>query len=466
MNRAFAWVCLSLVAAVSCRDGGTGDGGVSLEPDASVASDGGAQDAGTIDAGAPDAGTVDAGSPDAGPLDAGPTDAGRVDSGMPDAGPADAGPVDAGPTACPTGRADCDNNPAACETLTASNVNHCGRCGRVCGSTATCNAGTCSATLLLDPDVSSNYCGAVFTSDRLFALTCWGNNDLSELRTAPIEPGTDVRGTSIVAYNNVSVTAMRGLVVDGTDVLFGLEGNPSRVFQVSSFDGGPVSVRFTTDAGQRFDNLQLVDDAYFWVRNRHLAGGVVVPDAGSIHTRGRADLQDTTLVTGLGLAGHLMVSSTRLTWVEARTSPTSWAVYDAPRAGTGGDRSLVREVAPLAAGGYTVLHGTHVYWTDKLSAPNGRIRRYDTSAATLSVENVVTGLNSPEGLATDGVYLYFKQVDAMYRAPVDGGAVEQLSPVVPANDSQATQIFAVDGRYVYFVAGPTAGDSKIYRVAK
>lgn len=465
---------LAALSVAGCRDMTDLDGGVG--PDAGVDVDAGTRDAGSVDAGPTDAGAADAGPTDAGGTDAGPTDAGPTDAGTTDAGPTDAGRVDAGPTdagatdagptTCPVGRADCDSNPADCETLTSSDVTNCGRCGRVCGGTATCNAGLCSATLVLDPDVSSNYCGAVFTTDRLFAMTCWGNSDLSELRTTPLEPGSDVRGTSIIAYNNVSVVAMRGLFIDGPHVLFGLEGNPSRVFEVPTADAGSVSVRFTTDAGQRFDSLQVVDDTYYWIRNRHIAGGMVVPDAGSLHARGRADLQDTTLVTGLGLTGGLQVSPTRLSWVEAQTAASGWAIYDAPRAGTGGNRSLVREIAPVAAGAYLTMNGTQVYWTDKLSAPNGRIRRYDTAAATVVVETVATGLNQPEGLATDGVHLYFKQQDALYRVGVDGGVVEQLSPVVTANDSQATQIYGADARYVYFVAGPTAGDSKIYRVAK
>ena len=48
---------------------------------------------------------------------------------------------------------------------------------------------------------------------------------------------------------------MRGLTLDGPDVLFGLEGNPSRVFEVSTVDGGPITTRFQTDAGTRFAEL-------------------------------------------------------------------------------------------------------------------------------------------------------------------------------------------------------------------
>lgn len=432
-----------LLAMTGCNCGGGGRPDAGTDTDSGVSSG----DAGTFDAGSQDAGAIDAGA------DAGPA----LPSVCP---PIDAGVVDAG--SCAVGTADCDANPNDCETAIGSDPLNCGRCGRVCGSTATCATGLCGATLLMDPDVSSNYCSAVFTADRLFALTCWGNNDLSELRTAPIEPGSDVRGTSLVAYNNVSVVAMRGLTRDGPDMLFGLQGNPSRVFQVSATDGGPITTRFQTDAGTRFDALQVVDDAYYWIHNRHTSAGAIA--GASIKRRGRNDTTDTTLVGGLGLAYNLVVTPTRLLWLEARTSLASIALYEAPRAG--GDVSLVKNVTAVTPGSFLIRSGDFVYWTVKSAAPNGKLQRYEFGHPNAVAQDVVTGLNVPEGLATDGTFLYFKQGDAMYRVAMCGGVPQQLSPVVSAHDSQATEIYAVDGKYVYWVAGPASGDSKIYRVAK
>lgn len=317
----------------------------------------------------PDSGTPDAGTPDAGTPDAGP------------ALPAVCPPFDAGSAACPAGLDNCDANPD-CETNVTADALNCGRCNRVCGSTATCSAGLCSGTVILNPDVSSNFCHALITPDRLFTVTCWGNNDLSELRVTPLEPGADVKGTQLVAYNNVSVVAMRGLTRDGPDVLFGLEGNPSKVFQVSATDAGPITTRFETDAGTRFEALQVVDDTYFWLHNKYTSSGAVVPGT-TIKRRARTDTQDTVLVGGLGTA------------------------YD-----------------------------------------------------------LVTGLNLPEGLTTDGSWLYFKQADAMYRVGLCGSPPQQLSPVIAAHDTQATSIWAADAKYVYWSAGAGFGDSMIYRVAK
>jgi hypothetical protein len=59
-----------------------------------------------------------------------------------------------------------------------------------------------------------------------------------------------------------------------------------------------------------------------------------------------------------------------------------------------------------------------------------------------------------------------KQSDALYRVPLSGGVPEQLSPPVPAHDSQATSIYLADDRYVYFAAGPNGGDATLVRVAK
>lgn len=455
-------LCLLLVTLNACDCGGTmlRDGGSELDS-GSLLDDSG------VDAGATDGGAVDGGVTDAG-VDGGVTDAGvdaGIDAGLPAplvCAPLDGGTADGG--MCAPGTADCDLNPSDCETTITSDAMNCGRCGRSCGGTATCSNGLCGATVLLDPDVSSNYCHAIFTTDRLFAVTCWGNNDLSELRTAPIEPGPDVRGTSLVAYNNVSVVAMRGLTFDGPDVLFGLEGNPSKVFQVSATDGGPITTRFETDAGTRFDSLQVVDDTYYWVHNRHTAAGTVV--GATIKKRGRTDTQDTTLVTGLGLAGQLVVTPTKLLWVEARTTTASISIYEAPRDGTAGNISLVKSVAVATPGTYMIRSGDFVYWTEKNASPNGKLRRYQFAHPNAVAQDVVTGLNAPEGLATDGAYLYFKQADAMYRVGMCGGTPEQLSPVVSAHDTQATEIYRVDDKYVYWAAGPGFGDSKIYRVAK
>ncbi|MER2565533.1 MAG: hypothetical protein ABTQ32_32710 [Myxococcaceae bacterium] len=468
-------VFISIVLLVTCAacncgssngpDSGTPDSGVSSVIDGGVVVDAG-MDAGVADSGLVDAGVADAGTIDAG-VDAGAPDAGVVtdagfDAGAPAICPAlDAGLVDAG--VCAPGTADCDSNPNDCETSIASDPMNCGRCGRVCGSTATCATGLCSATLLLDPDVSSNYCHAVFTPTKLYAVTCWGNNDLSELRTAPINPGSNIIGTSLVAYNNVSVVAMRGLTLDGPDLLFGLEGNPSRVFEVSTVDGGPITTRFQTDAGTRFDSLQVVDDAYFWFHNRHTVPGTVVA-GGSIKRRGRLDTSDTTLVGGLGLGYNLQVTPTKLLWMEARTTTSSISLYEAPRAG--GTIANVRLVSAATPGSYLIRSGDFVYWTEKRASPNGKLRRYEFAHPNAVAQDVVTGLDSPEGLATDGTWLYFKQNDAMYRVGMCGGTPQQLSPVVAAHDSQATEIYAVDSTYVYFVAGAGFGDSKIYRVAK
>jgi hypothetical protein len=70
------------------------------------------------------------------------------------------------------------------------------------------------------------------------------------------------------------------------------------------------------------------------------------------------------------------------------------------------------------------------------------------------------------GLVADATHVYFRQSNALYRAPLGGGLAEQLSPAIAANDPQATRIFHVDAKYVYFSAGPTAGASTLVRVAK
>jgi hypothetical protein len=354
---------------------------------------------------------------------------------------------------CPAGRANCDSNPADCETNIASDALNCGRCARACGGAATCNAGLCGATVVMDPDVSSNYCGSVFTADQLFAITCWGNNDLSEVRWAPLVPGADVRGTSIVAYNNLSVVALRGILVDGADVYFGIEGNPSNVFKIA----------FTSPNATRYGSLQLVGDTYYWFDTSNTAAGMWAPS--ELKRRKKTDTADTTLFTGLGSGGQLIVTESKLLWLEERTAGAGFSLYEGPL--DGGSVAQTTAVAPVASGGYAIREGNYVYWTQKVAAPNGKLRRYEFTNPAAVAQDLVLNLNLPEGLISDGQYLYFKQLDSLYRVDIGGlRPPERLSPVVSANDQQTTELMHVDGTYVYFPGGPTAGDSKIYRVAK
>ncbi len=65
-------------------------------------------------------------------------------------------------------------------------------------------------------------------------ITCWGNNVLSEVRSAPLEPGANVDGTRIKHYTNVSVVALARHPRRWAATLFyGLEGSPSNLFEVS-----------------------------------------------------------------------------------------------------------------------------------------------------------------------------------------------------------------------------------------
>lgn len=371
------------------------------------------------------------------------------------------GTPEPGPRECPTGSADCDDDHDDCETNTATDAENCGRCERACGGTATCSSGLCGATPILAPSGSSNYCDGAFSPTTAYLLTCWGG--FTEIRTTPVAPGPTILGTQIATYS-VPVTAARGMLIDGDDVLFGVQGNPSYLYKFPLNADGPedVTVAYTFENATRFDGIQLIGDTFYWNNNSHTAAGQVQP--GFIRKRAKTGVSSTTLVSGLGLNYDLQVFDDSMVWLELRSTNDVLSVYRAPLAG-----ALVADVelvAAAVAGGYMVRHGAYAYWTHKAAAPNGKIRRLKVDDAAAEVEDIATNLNLPEGLIADESYLYFKQLDALYRAPLGGGAPEQLSPPVPANDSQATQIHYVDGQYVYFVAGPSGGSSTVVRVAK
>lgn len=380
-----------------------------------------------------------------------------IDSPDIDAPDIDAAP-DAAPLVCTAPLADCDGDNLTCETNTSSDAMNCGRCGRVCGGTSTCTNGLCSAQLVLDPPSTiSNYCGTAFTADQLFTITCWGSG-FSEVRRAPID-GSNTAGTQIAQYS-IPVVSVRGILIDGDRVVWGVEETPSHVYSYKTDATEAVGIALTDANSTRFNSLQLVGDTYYFVDNTHAAPGDIAP--ATIKKRAKTDTSATVLVDGLLNAGQLKVTADKLVWVEVKTT-TDIGVYWAPRAGAA-SAADIHLVAATSSGTYMTSIGDVIYWADKKA--NGAIHRWDAASATPVVEDVATNLSSPEGLISDGTYLYFKQADAMYRVAAAGGTPEQLSPVVAAHDAQATEVLHTDAQYVYWVAGAGFGDSRIYRVAK
>jgi hypothetical protein len=372
-----------------------------------------------------------------------------------------AGETDSGPRECGAGTADCDDNHEDCETNTASDPLNCGRCARVCGATAACTTGLCEATVLLNPTGDSNWCDSAFSATTAYMLTCWGG--FTEIRTTPLELGPSILGTQLKTYS-VPVVAARGMLIDGNDVLFGLEESPSHLYKFPLDANGPedITIAYTFENAVRFDGISLVGDTFYWSHNTHTAGGQVQP--GSIKKRAKAGTSSTTLVTGLGLSYDLQVFDSKLVWLEKRTVNAVLGVYRSPLAG-----ALVADVelvAEAGAGSAMIRHGDYAYWVDKAASPNGKVRRLLADDAAAEPEDIATGLQLPEGIVADDDYVYFKQSDALYRVAIDGGIPEQLSPIVPANDAQATAVYFVDDQYVYFAAGATGGDSTLVRVAK
>lgn len=371
------------------------------------------------------------------------------------------GSPDAGPRECPVGTADCDDDHGDCETNTASDATNCGRCDRVCGGTAACTTGLCDAQQILNPTGNSNFCDWAFNSSTAYLLTCWGG--FTEIRRTPVAPGAAITGTQITTHS-VPVTAARGMLIDGNDVLYGLQGTPSRLYKFPLDADGPedVTVAYTFEDNTRFDGIQLVGDTFYWNHNTHTAAGQVQP--GFIKKRAKTGVTSTTLVTGLGLNYNLQVFDSYMVWLERRTTNDVATVYRAPIAGA--DVADVEIVTATANGSYMTRRGPYAYWTYKAAAGSGRVSRLLVDDPQAKVEHVAVDLALPEGIITDANYVYFKQSDSLYRVPLAGGTVERLSTVTAANDAQATALLYVDDTYVYFAAGASAGSSVVVRVAK
>jgi hypothetical protein len=173
----------------------------------------------------------------------------------------------------------------------------------------------------------------------------------------------------------------------------------------------------------------------YWNNNSHTAAGQIQP--GFIRKRAKGGTSSTTLVSGLGLNGGLQVFTSNMVWLEQRTTQDVMSVYRAPIAGA--EIADVELVTAVTSGSYLTRRGDYAYWTYKVAGPNGKIQRLRVDDDAAVAEDVVTSLHLPEGIITDESYVYFKQSDAIYRVPLDGGTPEQLSPAVPANDAQGRQ---------------------------
>ena len=176
--------------------------------------------------------------------------------------------------------------------------------------------------------------------------------------------------------------------------------------------------------------------------------------------QGRDRLHDSHLVLGLTTTACVRQQP----WARSALLNAALGLYRSPLAGAA--VADVELVAESGDGSALIRHGAYAYWTDKVASPNGKLRRLLADDPTAEPEDIATGLTLPEGITADDEYVYFKQMDALYRVPLSGGVPEQLSPAVPANDPQATTIYLADERYVYFAAGINGGDSTLVRVAK
>lgn len=361
------------------------------------------------------------------------------------------------PLVCATGTADCDDDPSDCETNILTNAAHCGRCDHVCGGNATCVAGGCGATLVLDPSGQSNFCSVpVFSADQLFAISCWGS--ASEVRKASLTVGSDITGAQLVAYPSIPVTAVRGITLDSQYVYFGVQGTPGTVFRYPVGTTGVAMTEFSSENDVRFDSLQLIGDTFYWLDNRHTSESQI--GTGTLRKRSKTDTSDTQIVTGMGKAYELIVADTKFLWRETRTDASQFAIYQVPLSGGLANTVLVDTLAD-AVQANLIRQGNYAYWTINLGAPNGKIRRLDLTNDAAVAEDLVVNLTNPTGLVADANYLYFVSGSVLYRVRIDGTAApEKLSQTL-----SAPWLFHVDATYVYLATGIGPGMS-VARVAK
>lgn len=123
---------------------------------------------------------------------------------------------------CASGYADCDHVAKnGCESLLASDVAHCGACGKVCDAplhgSSTCSAGSCqracdpgwetcgSSCCLAKPMLGTMDAGDRFNCAITSTATvkCWGSNSYGKLGIGTLTPGTSATPVDVPGLSNV-----------------------------------------------------------------------------------------------------------------------------------------------------------------------------------------------------------------------------------------------------------------------
>lgn len=470
----FTGVLLPLVAQPACGSedskkrvnsqydpgGGAGEhAGGSSNPSAGVPSgtDGGLGATGpTVDGGS--AGTDGGGTAGAATAGAG-TDGGSSNAGQPGSGGQSGS--DTGPD-CPSGTADCDDNPTTCEA-NVTTLAQCGACGVacqqtngtvICGGTgcevtscqpnfADCqNAGVdgCETSLTASPNCgmcgrdcagakcTTNLCEPTQLGGVANAATRWAMTSDALYRINGYTPGyglptnytltrTPLSGGADVVMHSDSKSP-GGLAFDATDVYWAVDGTPPAVLKKAHAAAAVTVPTPVFEPASIPVQMKIQGGKLYWT---NLAGAIFSRSLGAPINDSGTQLVSAAEVAGTGtfnLHQDFAVTATAMYWVVLngqsaliRTAPlTGGAASDVPGAVTNSFYKLS-------------LQGEDLYWVRATGAALDGAYHYKPGG---NVEPLVLQAGLGAVLA-DSQYLYLLGTNsAMYRAPLGGGASVKL----------------------------------------
>lgn len=340
-----------------------------------------------------------------------------------------------GADSCPVGWADCDDNPADCETDLASDRENCGACGTVCLN-GSCTAGSCSGVT----EIARGYRDASFLAvyrDEIY----WTAGDdangsvlkvsihggpvtrLASMQNAPYGIAVNAHGVFWANLNASRIMrvdhdgkeeprrvvnsdhATLGVVADEADVFWaqraggiGVPGNGSLIGRIRMPDGEPES-SFLRDNTVSPHLLALDQDYVYWVDRRN---------GGRVNRTSRQDGGSTTVVAeDQSFPYAVAVDRGHVYWTN-NPSPSESAVMRAPKDGprkptpvwVPSEKDNVRNQLPNSIA--VDDEDPYVYWTDQGSARVWR-KRKDGSG---NQQELYRG-GVPRGIVLHGDFVYW-----------------------------------------------------------
>jgi hypothetical protein len=254
-------------------------------------------------------------------------------------------------------------------------------------------------------------------------------------------------------YSTIAVQVQQPIVAYGSNLYLCYGDTATGQFALGTMPlgGGVVTTLMSSAAKPVCGTFLAVDSTgIYWTSGNDLVSVPLtgLPDGGT----------PTTLWTGDGYASSgLLLAGGTLYW-------SSLGIFSMPAGG--GAVTTVASNAPGTEGVQMLaLVGGDLYWGDLETFGRGAVESVPVDAG--AVQTLVSGLDQPSGIASDGTNLYATNgenqapLGSVLQVPLDGGVATTL-----VTGWEASWI-AVDSSWVYWVGNQSdAGPLSLYKIAK